>query len=58
MWIFFIIRKKTTPYSFSIDSIRTDKVDHEMQNTQNKGYLSSDKLHTKFGSSVAFYLEV
>ena len=58
MKIFFIIRKKTTPYSFSIDSIRTDKVDHEMQNTQKKGYLSSDKLHTKFGSSVALYLEV
>ena len=50
--------KKTTPYSFSIGSIRTDKVDHAMQNTQKKGYLSSDKLHTKFGSSVAFYLEV
>ena len=58
MKIFFIIRKKTTPYNFSIDSIRTDKVDHEMQNTQKKGYLSSDKLHTKFGSSVALYLEV
>ena len=58
MEIFFIIRKKRAPYSFSIDSIRTDKVDHEMQNTQKKGYLSSDKLHTKFGSSVALYLEV
>ena len=58
MEIFFIIRKKTTPHSFSIDSIRTDKVDHEMQNTQKKGYLSSYKLHTKFGSSVTLYLEV
>ena len=58
MEIFFIIRKKTTPYNFSIDSIRTDKVDHEMQNTQKKGYLSSDKLHTKLGSSVTLYLEV
>ena len=58
MKIFFIIRKKTTSYSFSIGSIRTDKVDHAMQNTQKKRYLSSDKLHTKFGLSVAFYLEV
>ena len=58
MWIFFIIRKKTTPYSFSIGSIGTDKVDHAMQHTQKRGYLSTDKLHTKFGSSVALYLEV
>ena len=58
MEIFFIIRKKKAPYSFSIDSIRTDKVDHEMQNTQKKEYLSSDKLYTIFGSSVALYLEV
>ena len=50
--------KKKLLIVFSIGSIRTDKVDHAMQHTQKREYLSTDKLHTKFGSSVALYLEV
>ena len=58
MDLFYYTKKKRLLIVFSNGSIRTDKVDHAMQNTQKKRYLSSDKLHTKFGLSVAFYLEV
>ena len=50
--------KKIALYSFFSSAIETNNVDHVMQDTQKRGYLYSDKIHTKFGSSVALYLEV
>ena len=56
IWVEMIIQK-ITRYSFSSGSIKTDNIDHAMQHTLERGYLSSDKLHTKFGSSVTLYVE-
>jgi hypothetical protein len=50
--------KKTALYSFCSSTIKTNNVDHVMQHTQKRGYLYSDKIHTKFGLSVALYIEV
>jgi hypothetical protein len=50
--------KETALYSFCSSTIKTNNVDHVMQHTQKRGYLYSDKIHTKFGLSVALYIEV
>ena len=39
-------------------AIKTYNVDHVVQHTQKRGYLYSDKIHTKFESPVALYIEI